>query len=140
MQYGSYWFVYQFRSHIFDLMLMTLDLKLDNIMVTFEDPTVLSNFMNSQFDQPMQHKIDSFGRPIYLCHNDFGPLTRIKSIPKLVDFGQALKLNEQDDCGIHPIQPDHYRAPEVILGCGWRMSADIWNLGVLVRSACSFPG
>ncbi|GKZ32815.1 hypothetical protein AbraIFM66950_002448, partial [Aspergillus brasiliensis] len=28
--------------------------------------------------------------------------------------------------------PDHYRAPEVILGCGWNSSADIWNLGVLL--------
>jgi hypothetical protein len=33
----------------------------------------------------------------------------------------------------HPIQPDHYRASEVILGAGWTYSADIWNLGVLVR-------
>ncbi|KAJ5561471.1 protein kinase [Penicillium sp. DV-2018c] len=34
--------------------------------------------------------------------------------------------------GFHPIQPGHYRAPEVILGCGWNTSADIWNLGVLL--------
>ncbi|KAF7118433.1 hypothetical protein CNMCM5793_007950 [Aspergillus hiratsukae] len=107
------------------------DLKLENIMVTFEDPAVLEDFMNSQFDQPMQYKIDSTGRPVYRCHNDFGPLRNLVNIPKIVDFGLATRL-DCDDWGIYPIQPDHYRAPEVILGCGWRMSADIWNLGVLL--------
>ncbi|RHZ60663.1 hypothetical protein CDV55_105267 [Aspergillus turcosus] len=107
------------------------DLKLENIMVTFEDTAVLGDFMNSQFDQPMQYKTDSTGRPVYRCHNNFGPLRNLKNIPKIVDFGLATRL-DCDDWGIYPIQPDHYRAPEVILGCGWRMSADIWNLGVLI--------
>ncbi|TPX24725.1 hypothetical protein DIZ76_010161 [Coccidioides immitis] len=108
------------------------DLKLENIMVTFEDSAVLGDFMNSQFDQPMHYKIDSTGRPVYRCHNDFGPLRKINNIiPKIVDFGLATRL-DCDDCGIYPIQPDHYRAPEVILGCGWRTSADIWNLGILI--------
>lgn len=31
------------------------------------------------------------------------------------------------------IQPYALRAPEVILGNGWHTSADIWNLGCLVR-------
>lgn len=30
------------------------------------------------------------------------------------------------------IQPVALRAPEVIIGCGWDHSADIWNLGCLV--------
>ncbi|THC89084.1 hypothetical protein EYZ11_011473 [Aspergillus tanneri] len=107
------------------------DLKLENIMVTFEDPSVLGDFMNSQFDQPMQYKTDTTGRPVYRCHNDFGPLRNVKNIPKIVDFGLATRLG-CDDWGIYPIQPDHYRAPEVILGCGWKTSADIWNLGILL--------
>ncbi|EGD92104.2 CMGC/SRPK protein kinase [Trichophyton rubrum CBS 118892] len=32
----------------------------------------------------------------------------------------------------YPIQPDYYRTPEVILGCGWDEKADIWNFGVLL--------
>ncbi|KAF8329198.1 kinase-like domain-containing protein [Amanita rubescens] len=48
---------------------------------------------------------------------------------KLTDFGTAAFFN-----GTHAdmIQPVALRAPEVIIGCGWDQSADIWNLGCLV--------
>lgn len=111
-----------------------LDLKLENIMVSFEDPTVLADFIDSQLKTPMAFKFDATGRPVYQSCNDFGPLKSLRSIPQLVDFGLATRLEEDDDWGLWPIQPDHYRAPEVILGNGWQMPADIWNLGVLVRS------
>lgn len=93
----------------------------------------------------MQYKIDGKGgRIIYRCHNDFGALDGrdIKNlIPKIADFGLATRLDKLDSqdgvvekqLGIYPIQPDFYRAPEVILGCGWDFKADIWNFGVLVR-------
>ena len=111
-----------------------VDLKLENIMVSFEDPAVMGDFMNDQFDQPMEYKIDSIGRPVYRRHNDFGPLRQLWNIiPQIVDFGHCTRLDD-DSWGMYPIQPEHYRAPEVILGCGWRMSTDIWNLGVIVRS------
>jgi serine/threonine protein kinase len=120
------------------LTIQYLDLKLENIMVTFEDPAVLGDFMNSQFEQPMHYKIDPTGRAVYRCHNNFGPLRKIKGIiPKIVDFGLATRLPHVDDWGIYPIQPDHYCAPEVILNCGWRASADIRNLGTLVRDMLS---
>lgn len=107
-------------------------------MVTFEDPAVFGDFMNAQLDQPMAYKIDSTGRAVYRCVRDFGPLRTLRNIiPKIVDFGAAIRFDDADERGIHPIQQDHYRAPEVILGCGWGMSADIWNLGVLVRSLAS---
>ncbi|KAE8376038.1 kinase-like domain-containing protein [Aspergillus bertholletiae] len=107
------------------------DLKLENIMVTSEDPAVLGDFMNSQLDQPMQHKIDSAGRAVYRCHNDFGPLRKVRNIPKFVDVGLATRLS-YDERGVYPIPPDRYRAPEVIFGSGWTMTADIWNMGSLV--------
>lgn len=105
-----------------------LDLKLENIMVSFEDPTVLADFMNTQLEKPMTFKIDSMRRLVYQSQNDFGPLESLRSIPQLVDFGLATRLEEDDDWGVWPIQPVHYRAPEVILGNGWQMPADIWNL------------
>ncbi|KAJ9212960.1 hypothetical protein DTO166G4_5464 [Paecilomyces variotii] len=108
------------------------DLKLENIMVSFEDQTVLADFMDFQLEKPMAFKTDSTGRPVYQSRNDFGPLKSLRSIPQLVDFGLAIRLEEDDDWGVWPIQPDHYRAPEVVLGIGWQMPADIWNFGVLL--------
>ncbi|PLB43367.1 protein kinase [Aspergillus steynii IBT 23096] len=108
------------------------DLKLENIMVTFEDPSVLNDFMNSQLDQPMEYKIDSTGRPVFRRRNNFGPLKKFNNMPMLVDFGIAAKFDSDNAMGIYPIQPHHYRAPEVILGCGWKASADIWNMGTIL--------
>ncbi|KAL3445083.1 kinase-like protein [Aspergillus insuetus] len=105
------------------------DLKLDNIMVTLEDPAVLGDFMDTQLEKPMAFKVGPAGRPVYQSRNDFGQLRRLRSIPQLVDFGLATRLEEADDWGVWPIQPDHYRAPEVIMGHGWQMPADIWNIG-----------
>lgn len=103
-------------------------------MLTFEDPAVFADFMNAQLEQPMAYKIDSTGRAVYRCVRDFGPLRTTRGIiPKIVDFGASVRFDGVEDRFIHPIQPDHYRAPEVILGCGWGISADIWNLGILVR-------
>lgn len=108
----------------------------------FENESILAEFVKRQ--QPMQYKVDSqSGRAIFRCHNDFGALDGrdIKNmIPNIVDFGLAQRLDrsiirngiEGQQLGVYPIQPDYYRAPEVILGCGWDFKADIWNLGVLV--------
>lgn len=121
-----------------------LDLKLDNILMTFENEDVLPNFLKVQINSmPMQYKTESVTRrTIYRSHNDFGPLDwreLRKMVPKIVDFGLATSLKSDSqgqggisELGLHPIQPDQYRAPEVILGCGWSFSADIWNFGVLV--------
>lgn len=119
------------------------DLKLGNILMSFEDESILTDFISRQ--QPMQCKVDGeSGRTIYRCHNDFGALDGRKFknvIPKIVDFGLATRLDKPstrngmvgEQLGVYPIQPDYYRAPEVILGCGWDFKADIWNFGVLVR-------
>lgn len=115
--------------------------------MTFENENILPNFVNERInDLPMQYKIDpNTGRTVYRCQNDFGALDwrELRNmLPKIGDFGLATKLEGNDawggnggggEIGLHPIQPDHYRAPEVILGCGWNFSADIWNFGVLVR-------
>ncbi|EFW16073.1 hypothetical protein CPSG_07123 [Coccidioides posadasii str. Silveira] len=121
--------------------LVHTDLKLDNILMTFENEDILPNFIKEQITNlPMQCKTTS-GRTIYRCHNDFGSLDwreLRKMLPKIVDFGLAARLESDsqgqvrnETGGFHPIQPDHYRAPEVILGCPWSFSADIWNIGVL---------
>lgn len=77
------------------------------------------------------------GRSIYLSHNDFGSLRSYNILPKITDFGLAQIQQEPGQLNRHPIQPDHYRAPEVILGAGWAYGVDIWNLGVMVWSSSS---
>lgn len=100
-------------------------------MVSFEDPTVLADFLCSE--EPMEFKVDPSGRPVYRSRKDFGPLKSLESKPQLVGFSSANRIVEEDEHGTWPIQPDHCRAPEVLLGIGWQQTADIWNLGVLVR-------
>lgn len=98
----------------------------------FEDPSVIEGFVQAQIHNPMPRKVQD-GRLIYRSHNNFGPLRSSWVLPKIGDFGLA--QYGKNELQRHPIQPDHYRAPEVILGAGWTYSADIWNLGVLVRFA-----
>jgi serine/threonine protein kinase len=104
------------------------DLKVDNILVGFEDLSVVQNFAH---DHPMPRKTKD-GYKVYVSHNDFGELRSYYILPKITDFGLAHHQDTTSVLNRHPIQPDEYRAPEVILGAGWAYSADIWNLGVLV--------
>jgi len=97
-----------------------LDLKLDNILVTFEDQSVIEAFVQGQDMQPMARKRVG-DRILYRCHNDFGPfdgLDALKKIyPKITDFGLA-QQGDQPGPLIFPIQPNEYHAPEVLLGTG----------------------
>ncbi|KFY29164.1 hypothetical protein V491_00162 [Pseudogymnoascus sp. VKM F-3775] len=106
------------------------DLKSDNILVGFEDRSVIKGFVRSQALNPMARKVKD-DRVVYRSHNEFGPLKSFGILPKIGDFGLAQRIVDSRR-NIHPIQPDHYRAPEVIVGIGWSYSTDIWNLGVLI--------
>lgn len=105
------------------------DLKLDNILMTFEATSVLPERAKQLEGAEHFFKESSHGRRIFHSQNDFGPLKSYRTFPVIADFGLA----EMDiDIDAHPIQPDAYRAPEVLLGWGWSTSAVIWNLGHLV--------
>lgn len=108
------------------------DLKVDNILVGLEDASVIQDFARAQSFNPMPRKTRD-GCKVYLSHNDFGDLRSYYILPKITDFGLAHHQGPTSVLNRHPIQPDDYRAPEVILGAGWTYSADIWNIGVLVR-------
>ncbi|OAL69972.1 hypothetical protein A7D00_6011 [Trichophyton violaceum] len=111
-----------------------LDLKLDNILMSFESDEILTSFVKKKLQ--MGCKLDEkSGQAIYRCNNDFGPLNGkqfTNLIPKITDFGLSTRLDGTNKLSSYPIQPDYYRAPEVILGCGWDEKADIWNFGVLL--------
>lgn len=117
------------------LLLTSLDLKLDNIMLTFESQSTIKTFVDEQIAQPMARKVFN-DHIVYRCHNDFGPILKSlgKMMPNITDFGLAHRC--EVPVLFYPIQPDGYRAPEVLLGYGWSFSADIWNFGLVVSPQC----
>jgi len=108
------------------------DLKLDNILVSFEDDSVLEKFVQTQPKTSMLQRRRE-GYSTYQSLNQFGPpQVRLGPlVPLIADFSHAYWIDDFQP-QINPIQPDNYRAPEVILGTGWGTAADIWNLGTLV--------
>jgi serine/threonine-protein kinase SRPK3 len=120
-----------------DCHIVHTDLKLDNILVTFEDEVVIDRFVENQKLHPMPRKKIEEGY-VYLSHNDFQQLDSVQSLltiyPKITDFGLAEHLSEHSPRPrFHPIQPDAYQAPEVLLGTGWSYEADVWSFGIMVR-------
>ncbi|OAA38559.1 protein kinase domain-containing protein [Metarhizium rileyi] len=108
------------------------DLKLDNIMIAIEDQSTIDRFIHGQTTHPMARKYVG-DHTVYRCHNDFGPILKAAGnlIPQITDFGLSQHGNKAEPL-IHPIQPDEYRAPEVLFGIGWSYSADMWNFGVMI--------
>lgn len=109
------------------------DIKDDNILMTFESPSILSTFESTLHKNPMPYKPTRHNRRIYQTHSSFGSLSSLSLIPSLADFGASHRMDGSNpsDFKLFPIQPRYYRAPEVILGAGWSYPADVWNLGVL---------
>jgi hypothetical protein len=89
-----------------------IDLKLDNILVGFEHPSVIEDFAQKQAENPMPRKIKD-GRAIYLSHNDFGTPKSFLILPKIVDFGLA-QSGEYSPL-MHPIQAPPFHAPRSYL-------------------------
>ena len=110
-----------------------IDLKMENIMIKVESISIVYDYVKGETEDPCPRKL-SDDRIIYLSRNDFGPFRGNPGTPTISDFGLAV----WGDKGVlnHPIQPDCFRAPEVMLGAEWTYSVDIWNFGALV---CSTP-
>ncbi|OJD29144.1 putative dis1-suppressing protein kinase dsk1 [Diplodia corticola] len=106
------------------------DIKEANVLLG-ADESVLRDFERQELADSCPRK-ESDGGTVYLSRElgtprDFGA-------PVLCDFGSAVPL---DDGAEHreDIQPDVYRAPEVILDIPWTYSVDIWNVGCVVWDA-----
>ena len=92
-----------------------------------EEDSTLRDFEREESCNPSPRKLDG-ERVIYISRQ----LGAIKSpgAPVLCDFGEARDgtFENEDD-----IQPEVYRAPEVVLEMKWSYSVDIWNVGVMVN-------
>lgn len=99
-----------------------------------EDDTILEEFANFYKKHDQRKHVRDDGRIVYLSDSGFGELRDSVLIPKLSDFNTCFPQPLEDNINIQPIQSHSYRVPEVLLGCPWTESVDIWNLGVLVSN------
>lgn len=106
---------------------MLSDIKADNIMFGIADDSVFSDFEENELQDPSPRK-ELDGRTIYISRELRMP--KQLGAPVLCDFGSAVLGDEKHS---EDIQPDIYRAPEVILEAPWTYSVDIWNVGCMVR-------
>ena len=129
---------------------VALDLKLANILTTFENKKGIPRFIQEQVTKfPMHHKTDPVTKhTIYQGYNGFGAMDVEdigKVVPRITDFGSACQFavdpetkSQNEPVLTYPIQPSYDRALEVVLGYGWDYSADIWNFGVLVSRSNAY--
>ncbi len=68
-----------------------------------------------------------------IIHCDLKPeniiLTKDKSI-KIIDFGSSCLCSRMSNFGFY-LQSRYYRAPEVILGCNYNISIDMWSFACI---------
>lgn len=96
-------------------------------MLEIEDMSLLKDFEATEDESPSPRKVLE-DRTIYKSR-EFGH-TDAPGSPVLCDFGEARSGVEEH---VDLIQPDIYRAPEVMFDIPWTYSVDIWMVGVMVR-------
>jgi serine/threonine-protein kinase SRPK3 len=106
------------------------DIKEGNVLLE-ADNSVLESFEQEELKESSPRK-ELDRRTIYLSR-ELGIPEDIGA-PVLCDLGSAIRLDD----GVErreDIQPNIYRAPEILLDIPWTYSVDIWNVGCMV-SAC----
>ncbi|KAL2871653.1 putative protein kinase [Aspergillus lucknowensis] len=102
------------------------DIKADNIMFGIADDSVFRDFTEDELQNPCPRK-ELDGMTIYVSRELRIP--REWGAPVLCDFGSAIPGGTEH---LEDIQPNIYRAPEVILEVPWTYSVDIWNVGCMI--------
>lgn len=104
-------------------------------MFGIEDDSVFTAFEDQELLEPSPRKLVDGDRIIYVSrelqmHKKWG-------LPVLCDFGSAVPgdMEHSED-----VQPNVYRAPEVILEAPWSYQIDIWNVGCMVSTYKSRGG
>nr|POE64863.1 hypothetical protein CFP56_69555 [Quercus suber] len=99
-------------------------------MLTVDDESLLAEFETSEAEEPSPSKFIDSTRTIYGSRKLGLPKDALWGQPVLCDFGEA-RIGSVHR-GI--IQPELYRAPEVLFDMQWNSAVDIWNVAVLVSS------
>ncbi|KAK4508820.1 hypothetical protein PRZ48_002559 [Zasmidium cellare] len=105
------------------------DIKLSNLMLEIEDTSVLSAFEEDERSHPAPRKVIDSERTIYASRTfrhpkgySFGPLV-------LCDLGEA---RIGSSFPYTDIQPDLYKAPEILFMLDWNQNVDIWNVACVM--------
>ncbi|PLN81850.1 protein kinase-like protein [Aspergillus taichungensis] len=104
------------------------DIQAKNIIISAMDDSIFREWEVNERTEPSPRKVDN-GYTVYRSRS-----FHLKKgwsgygMPLLSDFGEA-RIGKVHN-GL--IQPDIYRAPEVILGLKWTSKVDIWNVGALI--------
>lgn len=98
-------------------------------MFELADDSTFTKFEEDELQNPSPRK-EVDGGAIYLTR-ELSTNPRKIGAPVLCDLGSAV-LGDIEH--VEDVQPDIYRAPEVILGIPWSYSIDIWNVGCMVRN------
>ncbi|KAF2243251.1 kinase-like protein [Trematosphaeria pertusa] len=104
------------------------DINPSNIMLTVDDESVLDDFERAETEEPSPTKVINDIRIIYSSRKLGLPRDSLWGQPVLCDFGEA-RIGESHR-GL--IQPELYRAPEVLFDMEWSSSVDIWNVAALI--------
>ncbi|TFY50580.1 hypothetical protein EVG20_g11440 [Dentipellis fragilis] len=105
------------------------DIRPENFFLRGTGDTSYRYLEELEHTHPSPRKIIG-DRVIYMNHGQVGATDpRQHGVPVLCDFGEAYFGK---DSYYVEIQPPHYRAPEVVLAIPWSMSADIWNVGLML--------
>ena len=98
-------------------------------MLTIEDKNMLADFEEAEQKNPCQRKVVNDERTIYASRDFRRPNNGAWGYPVLCDFGEA-----RIGCSYpyEEIQPEVYKAPEIIMQTDWSHSVDIWNTACVV--------
>ena len=109
------------------------DIQEKDILLQLDNTSVLEAFEEAERTSPTARKVIGDrtvyqSRKITMSPREYGP-------PTLYDFGEA-RFGHSTYMDF--VQPDQYRAPEVLLGIPWNEKVDIWSVGVMVWRGTPF--
>ncbi|KAF2444554.1 non-specific serine/threonine protein kinase [Karstenula rhodostoma CBS 690.94] len=104
------------------------DINPSNIMLTVADETVLESVENAELENMLPKKIVNSNRTIYSSHKLGLPKDSLWGEPVLCDFGEA-RIGRHHK-GL--VQPELYRAPEVLFDMAWGSGVDVWSVAAMV--------
>ena len=103
-------------------------------MLQIEDTSVLNDFEQAEKTVPCTRKVVDATRTIYATRQFRNPKDFAFGPPILCDFGEA-RIGSSHQ--YQEIQPEVYKAPEILMQFDWSHSVDIWNLGCVVSATSS---